>query len=146
MGVQATGYEKTISGCPNCVTAYYSMLKSEGEGASVEKLDKAIDHLWEEAGKAWLDMNSILFHHALEYQNKMSDFLTESDEVIEALYDHIWKVVMKVMEDAGKSMADGLGIAMCLVDMLPTIPLQLAFHSVYTRAHQFHARSLCCLA
>ena len=33
------------------------------------------------------------------------------------------------MEDAGKPMADGLGIAMCLVDMLPTIPLHLAFHS-----------------
>ena len=39
------------------------------------------------------------------------------------------KVVMKVMEDAGKPMADGLGIAMHLVDMLPTILLQLAFHS-----------------
>ena len=73
-------------------------------------------------------MNSILFHHTLEYQNKMSDFLTESDEAIEALYDRIWMVVMNVMEDAGKPMADGFQIAMHLVDMLPTIPLQLAFH------------------
>ena len=129
MGVQATGYEKATSGCPDRVTAYYSMIKSEGEGTSVEKLDEAIDHLREEAGKAWLDMNSILFHHALEYQNKMSDFLTESNEAIEALHDHIWKVVMKVMEDAGKPMADGLGITMHLVDMLPTILLHLAFQS-----------------
>ena len=36
---------------------------------------------------------------------------------------------MKVMKDAGKPMAGGLGIAMRLVDMLPTIPLQLAFQS-----------------
>ena len=36
---------------------------------------------------------------------------------------------MKVMEDAGKPMADGLGITLCLVDMLPTIPLQLAFNT-----------------
>ena len=36
---------------------------------------------------------------------------------------------MKVMEDAGKPVADGLGIAMHVVDMLPTIPLHLAFHS-----------------
>ena len=77
MGVQATGYEKATSGCPDHVTAYYSMLKSEGEGASAEKLHDATDCLWEEAGKAWLDTNSILFRHALEYQNKMSDFLTE---------------------------------------------------------------------
>ena len=38
-------------------------------------------------------------------------------------------VVLKVMEDAGKPMADGLGIAMHLVDMLPTIPLHLSFQS-----------------
>ena len=59
----------------------------------------------------------------------MSNFLTESNEAIEALCDCIWTVVIKVMEDAGKPVADGLGIAMCLVDMLPTIPLHLAFHS-----------------
>ena len=33
------------------------------------------------------------------------------------------------MEDMGKSMADSLGIALHLVDMLPTIPLQLAFNT-----------------
>ena len=106
------------------------MIKSKGEGASVEKNNEAIEHLREEAGKAWLDTNLILFHHALEYQNQMIDFLTERSEAIETLHDHIWTVVLKVMEDAGKPMADGLGIAMHLVDMLPTIPLHLSFQSV----------------
>ena len=129
MGVQATGYEKATHGCPDWVRAYYSMIKSEGEGTSAEKLEEAIDCLQEEVGEAWLDTNSILFRHALEYQNKMRDFLTESDKAIEALCDHIWSVVMKVMEDAGKPAADGLGITMHLVDMLPTIPLHLAFQS-----------------
>ena len=59
----------------------------------------------------------------------MSDLLTGSDKAIEGLHDCIWKVVMKVMEDAGKPTADGLGNTMCLVDMLPTIPLHLAFQS-----------------
>ena len=94
-----------------------------------EKLNKAFDCLRKEAGKAWLDTNSILFCHALEYQNKLSDFLTESEEAIEALYDCIWTVVIMVMEDAGKPTADGLGIAVHLVDMLPTILIHLAFHS-----------------
>ena len=125
MGVQATGYEKATSGHPDHV---YSILLNDtiwGGGTSAEKLDEAIDHLQEEAGEAWLDRNSILFHHAMEYQNKMSNFLTESNKAIEALCDHIWMV----MEDAGKPTADGLGIAMYLVDMLPTILLHLAFHS-----------------
>ena len=76
MGVQSTVYKKVASGCPDCVTAYYMMIWSEGVEA--EKLDKAFDHLHKEEGEAWLDTNSILFHHTLEYQNKLSDFLTES--------------------------------------------------------------------
>ena len=36
----------------------------------------------------------------------------------------------QVMESAGKSAADSLGIALHLVDMLPTIPLQLTFNTV----------------
>ena len=78
------------------------MLKSEGQGASTEEIDEAIDCLRVEAGKAWLEMNSILYCHALEYQEKMTEFVTESGRAIEASHDHIWDVVMKVMEDAGK--------------------------------------------
>ena len=129
MGVQATGYEKATSWCSNHVTMYYSMIKSKGEGASAEKLEEAINCLRKEAGKAWLDTNSILFHHALEYQKKMIEFITESGGAIEALHDCIWEVLMKIMEDAGKPVAAGLGIALHLVDMLPTISLQLAFNT-----------------
>ena len=82
-----------------------------------------------EAGNAWLDANSIIFHHTLEYQNKMTEFLMESAVAIEVLHDCIWEVVMKVMEDAEKPAADGLGITLCLVDMLPTVLLQLAFNT-----------------
>ena len=122
MGIQATGYEKVASGCPDCVTAYYTMIHSEGVEA--EKLNEAFDHLCQEACQAWFDTNSILFHHTLEYQNKLSNFLKEIEDAIEALHERIWTVIVKVMEDAGKPMANGLAIAMCLVDML----IHLAFH------------------
>ena len=127
MSVQDTDYEKVASGCLDCVTAYYLMIHSEGVEA--EKLDEAFDHLCQEAGEAWLDTNSILFSHALEYQNKLNDFFTESEKAIEALHDRIWTVILKVMEDTGTSVSKGLGIAVHLVDMLPTIPIHLAFHS-----------------
>ena len=102
MGAQATGYEKVASGCPDCVTAYYH--------AIMKISDKAIDCLHERAGDAWLDTNSTLFQHALEYEMKMNDFLTESKNAIEALHDRIWTVVTKIMEDAGMPMSDGLGL------------------------------------
>ena len=130
MGIQATGYEKVTSGCPDHVTTYYMMIWSEGEDTEAEKLDEAIDCLCKEAGEAWLDINSILFCHTLEYQNKLSNFLKDSKDAIEVLHDCIWTVVVvKVMEDAGKPAANGLGITMHLVDMIPTILLHLAFHS-----------------
>ena len=59
----------------------------------------------------------------------MIELIMSSGEAIQALHECIWKVVTQVMEDAGKSVVDGLGITLCLVDMLPTIPLQLAFNT-----------------
>ena len=129
MAVQAAGYKKATRGHPDRATAYYSLIKSEGEGTSEDKLDKDIECLREAGGVAWLDTNSLLFSHALEYQNKMIELIMNSQEAIQALHERIWKVVSQVMEDASKSVADGLGITLHLVDMLPTIPLQLAFNT-----------------
>ena len=106
-------------------------------------MDKAIEHLRAEGGAAWLDTNSLLFCHALEYQSRVIELVTRSQESIQALHDHIWKVVIQVMEKAGKSVVDSLGIALCLIDMLPTIPLQLAFNTATARlprcAHKVYA-------
>ena len=129
MGVQATGYKKATLGHPDCATAYYTLIKSEGEGASDKKLDETIKHLQEAAGETWLDTNSLLFSHTHEYQKKMIELLTSSGEAIQVLHECIWKVVTQVMEDAGKSAADGLEVTLHLVDMFPTIPLQLAFNT-----------------
>ena len=113
--------------------AYNSLIKSNGEGTSKEKRDEAIERLRAEGGVAWLDTNSLLFRHTLEYQNRMIELITRSREAIQALHERIWKVVSQVMEKAGKSVAYGLGIALHLVDMLPTIPLQLAFNTATAR-------------
>ena len=127
MGAQATGYKQVASGCPDRVTAYYAIMHSKVE--KVENLNEAVDHLCQQAGEAWLDMNSTLFHHTLKYDTKLNNFLTESENAIEALHDCILTVMIKVMEDTGAPVSDGLGITVCLVDMLPTILIHLAFHS-----------------
>ena len=59
----------------------------------------------------------------------MIQLITRSQETIRGLHDRIWDVVRHVMEKAGKSTADGLEIALRLVDMLPSIPLHLTFHT-----------------
>ena len=46
------------------------------------------------------------------------------------------------MESAGKSAADGLGIALHLVSLLPTIPLQPAFNTVTPKPPGYTPRAL----
>ena len=60
----------------------------------------------------------------------MIQLITRSQEAIQALHECIWKVVHRVMESAGKSAADSLEIALHLVDMLLSVPLQLTFNTV----------------
>ena len=60
----------------------------------------------------------------------MVQLVNHSQEAIQALHERIWEVVRRVMESAGKLAVDGLGVALHLVDMLPTIPLQLTFNTV----------------
>ena len=130
MGVQATGYEKAVSGCPNRLTAYYPMITSKGEGVSAEKLDETIDRLWEEAGEAWLDtiLNTLLSHFGISEQD---DWFPHREQ--QSHWGVAWLHLEGSHEGDGRCWknhaADNLGIDTCLVDMLPTIPLQLAFHS-----------------
>ena len=135
MGTQATGYKKIACGHPDRVTAYYTIIHSEvGEA---ENFNEVFDHLCKEAGEAGLETNSIIFHHAMEYQNKLNSFFTKSKQAKEALHDRI------VMEDIGATTSNDLGIAVYLVDMLPTILMHLAFHTSTPELTGFYAGRPC---
>ena len=110
MGAQATSHEYTVQERP-------SMGR---HGAATQRTGE----------ETWLHINSLLFHHTIDYQQFMMRLINRSQEAIQALHDRIWEVVCQVMESAGKSAADGLGIALHLVSMLPTIPLEPAFNTV----------------
>ena len=124
MGAQATSHEKAIREHPD---------------RSTGKRDEATQCSGE---VTWLETNSLLFCHTIEYQNNMIQLITRSQEAIQALHERIWKVVHRVMESAGKSTADGLEIALCLVDMLPSIPLQLTFNTVTAELPGFTPEAL----
>ena len=124
MGAQATSHEKAIQERPD---------------RSTGKCSKATQHSGE---VTWLETNSLLFHHTLEYQNNMIQLVTRSQEAIWALHERIWKVVRRVMESAGKSAADSLEIALRLVDMLLSIPLLLTFNTVTAGVPGFTPKAL----
>ena len=124
MGAQATSHEKAIQVRPDCSTG---------------KCDEATRCSGE---VTWLETNSLLFCHTIEYQNNMIQLITRSQEAIQALHERIWKVVRWVMESAGKSAVDGLEIALRLVDMLLSVPLQLTFNTVTAKLPGFTPEAL----
>ena len=77
-----------------------------------------------------LHIDSSLFCHAIDHQRFMVRLIDRSQEAIQALHDRIWKVIGGVMENTGRSAVDGIGIALHLVGLLLTIPLQLAFNTI----------------
>ena len=112
MGAQATGHESTVEECPDC--------PSRQCGKATRKSGET----------TWLHVNFLLFRHTLDYQRYMVQLVDRSQGAIDALHGRIWEVVCQVMESAGKSTVDGLGVALHLVNMLPTIPLHLSFNTV----------------
>ena len=94
------------------------------------------------ASETWLHINSSLFCHAIDHQQFMVRLIEGSQEAIQALHDRIWKVTSRVMESAGRSAADGIGIALHLVGLLPTIPLQLAFNTITPELPGYTPRAL----
>ena len=122
MGAQATSHEYTVQ-----------------EHPSTGRCGKATQRTGEET---WLHINSLLFHHTIDHQQFMVRLINRSQEAIQALHDRIWEVVRQVMESAGKSAVDGLGIALHLVDILPTIPLQPAFNTVTAEPPGYTPRAL----
>ena len=94
------------------------------------------------AGETWLHINSLLFHHAIDHQQFMVRLINRSQEAIQALHDRIWKVIHRVMESAGRSTVDGIGIALYLMGLLLTIPLQLAFNTITPKPPGYTPRAL----
>ena len=82
------------------------------------------------AGETWLHINSSLFRNTINHQQFMVWLINRSQEAIQALHDRIWKVISRVMESTGRSAMDSIGIALHLMGLLLTIPLQLAFNTI----------------
>ena len=122
MGAQATSHEYTVQ-----------------ESPSRGRCSVATQCVGDET---WFHINSLLFHHTINHQEFMVQLINRSQEAIQALHDRIWEVVRRVMESAGKSAVDGLGITLHLVSLLPTIPLQPAFNTVTPEPPGYTPRAL----
>ena len=120
MGAQATGHENTVDERPDHSSRQHGeVTRQSGE-------------------VTWLHMNSLLFHHTLDYQRFMVQLINCSQEAIQALHERIWEVVRQVMESAGKSAAGRSRscLASCRHASNHPLTVDLQYgHSWATRAH-----------
>ena len=94
------------------------------------------------ASETWLHINTSLFRHAIDHQQFLVRLIERSQVDIQALHDRIWKVTSWVMGSAGRSATDGIGIALHLMGLLPTIPIQLAFNTITPELPGYTPRAL----
>ena len=74
--VQSTGHKSLASRHPDRFTTYYEILQS-GQQPSEAK-DKAMEEILDQASKAWLETNTALFKHVLDYEAKLEKFLNKT--------------------------------------------------------------------
>ena len=98
IAAQSTSYEKVASGHPDCYTVYYAIMHTEGENNTEH--EEAIEYLCKKEGQAWLDTDSTLFWHILEFEAKLAEFLTEAEALLQVRWNHIWMVMHQTTEDA----------------------------------------------
>ena len=73
---QSTSHESLASGHPDRFATYYKILQSEQQ--SSEAKDKAMEEILNKVSEAWLQINTSLFKHILDYEAKLDAFLDKT--------------------------------------------------------------------
>ena len=144
MGTQATGYEKVANGCPDCVTAYYTIMCSEGWGGWKSRWSS-----WplvpRDTGEAWLEYELHSLLSCTFWSIKIS-WMTSSQRAKRPLMHCM------IMHLDSHSQGDGgcwhthkwwLGNHCAPGRYASHHPYTLGIPYLYIYAHQFHARGLC---
>ena len=80
--VQVSSYENVADGHPDHYTTYYAIMCSEGDDD--DECERSIKGLHKKASKAWLDTNSTLFQHILEFETELVDLIMEANNLLQA--------------------------------------------------------------
>ena len=81
------------------------------------------------ANQAWKDMNDIIFSHQLKYGAQLVAFITTAEGTIQAKWDEIWSCIHSITEAAGLPNKACLSLALKIQEKLPTLPLDLSYHT-----------------
>ena len=149
--VQGMAHETLTLGCSAREAAYVAILRDNIMDAEC----KAMMHcLCSEADAAWKKMHEVMYNHQLEYDWQLSDFLKEVEATLANMRDRILTAIHTLVEGEGVTFEDCLNLALCILPLLPQIPVDVSYKmqipliiaycpesSVYRRWHTEHGRA-----
>ena len=81
------------------------------------------------ADATWKKMNEVMYNHQLEYDQRLTDFLKEAETKLANMRDQIWTIVRALTESEGMTFKDCLSLALCILLLLPQIPMDVSFQT-----------------
>ena len=123
---QATAY-KTINAGRMARNAAFSTITANQPDGDCKKFHA-------EADQEWKDMNDIIFSHQLKYDAQLGAFITAAEGALWANQDKIWSHIHSIAEVAGLAKKACLTLALQILDKLPTLPLDLSYHTTIPRS------------
>ena len=113
---QSTGHELLARGHPDQFSMYYKILRSDRE--SLDTKDKAMEEILNKASEAWLQTNTSLFKHALDYEGKLNSFLDKAGGWIREQEERIWTTMFQITGDIGAPLCASLNVLLRLLETL----------------------------
>ena len=122
--IQGTAHETLTLGCSTREAAYAAILRDDITEAECEATTR---RLHSEADAAWKKMHEVMYNHQLEYDWWLCDFLKEAEATLANMRDQIWTAVCTLVESDGTTFKDCLSHMLCILPLLPQIPMDVAY-------------------
>ena len=124
--VQGTAHEMLTLGHSAHEVAYMAILQDDITEAEHEAMTH---NLCSEADAAWKKMHEVMYNHQLEYDQCLFDFLKEVEATLANMRDQIWTAVRALMESEGMTFEDCLSLVLCILPLLPQIPVDILYNT-----------------
>ena len=126
---QATAHKTINVGCMAHNAAFSAIAANQPDGDHKKFLHQS--HV--EADQVWKDTNDVIFSHQLKYDAQLAAFITTAKGTLQAKQDKIWSHIHSIIEVASLPNKACLTLALQILDKLPTLPLDLSYHTAILR-------------
>ena len=122
--IQGTAHETLTQGHSAHEAAYAAILWDDITEAEHEAMTC---RLGSEADAAWKKMHEVMYHHQLEYNRQLSNFLKEAEMMLANTRDQIWTAVHALVESEGMTFEDCLSLTVHILPLLLQISLDVSY-------------------